>query len=625
MNGNYQEGPSDLRRRIRILTGFVVCAVGLYVVYLFGLQIVNGSAYKERAYEMARRVITIPAQRGEIFDRNYDVPLVTNKPSFAINLIPGEVGKHGLDAVIGQISSLVKVPVADIRAKIPTAYTGDYQPIEVASGVPYSAITYIAEHLDQFPGVTWQSKPIRSYLDTGSISHVLGYVGDITREELQVLYNNGYDANSTVGKNGVEKEYDSILRGTDGKSFRTVDVRGRRVEDTGIEDIPPVDGKNIVLTIDRRVQDLAEKALGDRMGSVVVLKPATGEILALVSYPWYDPNIFSSKSGAAEMRKVFLDPRFPFLDRAIQSAYSPASTFKIIMTACDLEENAFPPTGIIDGAPSMEYGGRVFHDWEPSGEGPIDLPNALAMSSDVYFWTLGTKYLGVDRIVEYARRFGLGQRTGIDLPGEVAGLVPTPEWKENVLHSPWVGGDTMNISIGQGNLLVTPLQLADVVAMVANGGVIYKPHVLKEIRDPTTGAVIREVKPEVLISSGISKNTFTQLQAAMRGVIVHGTAKVVITTTATKIAGKTGTGQVGLKERFSSWFASYAPYDAANPDDEIVVVTMIEATNNWDWWAPKAANIIYQGYFAHQDYDHAVNALVASASWYLQPIRIQDR
>ena len=617
-----RDAQSTPRTRIRTLSIMVSVIVGIYFVYLFSLQVVKGSEFKQKANAVAQREIPIPAQRGEIFDRNYDVPLVTNQPSFAVDIIPAEIGKGQLPVEAKRLAALLGTTQEEIVGRIPSDPSRAFQPVEVESGVPYSKIAYIAEHLDELSGVTWHSKPIRDYLSEGSIAHVLGYVGDITTEELQVLYNKGYDANSTVGKSGVEKEYDSILRGADGKELRVVDAHGRRIQGTGVQDIPPLNGKNIVLTIDRHIQTLSERALGNRMGSVVVLKPSTGEVLALVSYPWYDPNMFSSRQGSAEMREIFLDPRFPFLDRAIQSSYAPASTFKIIRTTATLEENAFPENQTIDTTGSMNYGGRIWHDWRPSGFGPINLSEALAESSDQFFWTIGTKYLGVDRIIEYSKRFGLGRKTGIDLPGEVAGLVPTPEWKAGALHQPWVGGDTMNISIGQGHLQVTPLQLANVVAMVVNKGVTYVPHVLKEVRDPTTGEVLQTVTPQVLANSGIRSGTFDKVQADMRGVITRGTANVVITTKAVKIAGKTGTGEVGVKDHFTSWFASYGPYDAQNPDDQVVVVVMIEATNDWDWWAPKAASIIYQGIFAHQDYQEAVRAL--EPVWYLDSSVVGD-
>ena len=613
---------STIRSRVRFTGLLVAACTGVYVLYLFGLQVVNGSQYKQRAHEVAQRTVPIPAQRGAIFDRNYDEPLASNQPSFAVDIIPAELLAGNSLETIRALSSVLGVGESDIQAHLPVNARSVYQPVEILNGVSFGTISYIGEHIDEFPGVTWHSKPIRNYLASGSISHVLGYVGDITPEELQVLYNHGYNANSTVGKTGVEKQYDGILRGTDGRSFRTVDAHGRGIDATDTEEIPPENGRNIVLTIDRHIQLLAEKALGERMGSVVVLKPATGEVLALVSYPFYDPNIFSRAGGHDELRSLFLDTRFPFLNRAIQSSYAPASTFKVVMTAADIEENAFPPEQQIDCTGQILFGGREFNDWKPSGHGPLNLGEALAESCDVYFWTLGRKYLGLDRIVDYSRRFGLGEKTGIDLPGEVAGLIPTPEWKERTYHQQWLGGDTMNMSIGQGNLLVTPLQMANVIATVANGGVSYQPHVLKEVRDATTGSVIEETKPVVLRNSGLRATTLQEVARDMRGVVTRGTANVVITTNAVAVAGKTGTGEVGVKDHFTSWFAAYGPYNAANARDKVVVVVMVEATNPWEWWAPKASSIIFQGIFANENYEQAVKSL--EPAWYLNPAVLGD-
>jgi penicillin-binding protein 2 len=609
------EGTPDIRNRTVVLAAIILVVFGIYLVYLFSMQVVNHMVYKQRATAIAQRVVDLPPQRGEIFDRNDDVPLVTNKPSFAIDIIPADTSRVGILTVVDRLSKLLNVSPQKLSKNLPRNWQHTYHAVEVQSRVTFSTISYLAEHIESFPGVTWHSKPVRDYRFKGSLTHVIGYVGDITPQELQVLYNQGYEPNSTIGKSGIEKEYDRLLRGKSGREFRTVDAHGRLIKDARIRDIPPINGKNIVLTIDRHIQTLAEKALGPRMGSVVILKPATGAVLALVSYPWYNANLFERKDAGKQTAKLFLDPKFPFLDRPIQSAYAPASTFKIIMTTADYATDAFPPDKKIDTTGSMVYGGRVWHDWKHDGFGPLDLAGALAESCDQYFWTIGAQYLGIDNIDEYAHLFGLGQKTDIDLPGEVSGLLPTPDWKEQTLHQPWVGGDTMNMSIGQGFLRVTPIQMADVAAMVVNRGIVYRPHLLKEVRDPVTGRVISTVKRKVLLDSGISKDVFTKVAAAMRGVITHGTANVVITTKAVNIAAKTGTGQVGKKDHFTSWFVSFGPYNAKNPKDQIVVVVMEEATNNWDWWGPKAASIIYQGIFAHQNFKQAVQAL--EPVWYL--------
>ncbi len=611
MNGVYNSAHSirsTYKNRLLALTLLFILVILMYLGYIFRLQIVQGVEYKSRAKQVSRRIIPIQAQRGEIFDRNYDYPLVTNRDSFAVDIIPAEVDSQSMEEISARLGEVLGMTGAEVAAKIPAEYRFSHQPIEIRSGVDFSTITYIAEHIEDFPGVTWHSKAIRQYLDVGSLSHVVGYVGNITSEELQVLYNEGYGINSVIGKSGVEKRYDEVLRGENGKRFHTVDVHGRAMEGEVIEEIPPENGMNLVLTIDSEIQKLAEEALGDRMGSAIVLKPSTGEILAMVSYPWYDPNIFNKRDAGKEFRELSLNKNKPFLNRAIQSSYAPASTFKIIMSTAALEEEAISPEKTILCEGSLQVGNRTFDCHKPEGHGYMDLAHGLAESCDVYYYTLGLQYLGVDTISRYSRRFGLGEYTGIDLPGEVKGLVPTPEWKKQNLNSQWVGGDTVNMSIGQGYLDVTPLQMANVVAMTINKGTVYKPHVVKELRDPVSGSLEGEIEPQVLRSSSIRSEIFEKVQDYMRGVIEHGTAEVVITTDAVKVAGKTGTGEVGYEDRWSAWFAAGGPYGAP-PEEQLVVVTMVEASNEWEWWAVRAANIIFQGIFADQSYDEAIEAL----------------
>ncbi|MBA7633972.1 Peptidoglycan D,D-transpeptidase MrdA [subsurface metagenome] len=593
----------------------------ILIAHLFSLQVIRGGEFKTRAREVARRVLPIPAQRGEIFDRHYDIPLVVNQDSFAVDLIPAEVPGAERPELFEKLSRVLRLPVAEIEKRIPPSYYHLYQPVEVKSGVEFETITYLAEHLEDFKGVTWHNKPMRNYLETGSLVHVIGYIGDITREEIQVLYNRGYSFGAVLGKSGIEKQYDELLRGKDGKRFRVVDVREKHLTQHLEEEIPPEPGKNLVLTIDRNLQRLCEKALGQRVGSVVVLRPANGEILALVSYPSYDPNIFFTDKASEIFNQLSLDPSFPFINRAVQAAYPPASTFKVVMSTALVEEEVFPITRTVECTGKIEYGDRQFYCWQPkTGHGRMDLFSGLAQSCDVYFYTLGDA-LGVERIAYYAREFGLGHVTGIDLPGERSGFVPTPEWKEKVRHIKWLGGDTLNLSIGQGYLTVSPLQMANMVAMVVNEGKVYRPHVLKEVRDPVTGEIIRSNEAELIHTSHIRKETFKVVQEAMRGVITEGTAKVVITTAAVEIAGKTGTAEVGLEEQWHSWFVAYAPYRTDHPDERVVVVVMVEAENEWEWWAPKASDVILQGIFAQQTYEEAVETL--KPWWYMQQLQEQ--
>jgi len=609
----------SLKQRFLALSAIFAGSMVILGIYLFSLQILRGREYKQQARTVSQRSTPITAQRGEIYDTNRDVPLVLNIDSFAINVIPAEVGRNNLAPLFAKLAQLLSVPVSEIESRVPEKTWNLFQEIEVKSGVPFDVVARIAENLEDFRGVTWNNKPIRNYPQSGSISHIIGYIGDINSEELQVLFNKGYQPRTSVGKSGIEKQYDDLLRGTDGTKFRVVDVKEKSTGAVGEEpeDIAPIPGRSLILTIDRRIQILCERALGDRVGSVVVLRPATGEVLAMVSYPSFDPNLFTTPEGSSQFAKLTLDPSSPFLNRAIQSDYPPASTFKIVMTTAELDtQPLFPATKIVNCKGKFDAGDRFLDCHVHTGHGPLDLFGGLAQSCNVYFWTLG-KELGVDRIVHYARDFGLGSLTGIDIPNETSGTVPSQEWKEKNKHARWVGGDTLNISIGQGDMEVTPLQEADMVAMVVNEGIIYKPHLLKAVVDPTTGETIRTVEPEILHQSPVPREVFRGVQEAMRGVITEGTPKEAITTKAVEIAGKTGTGEMGFKDRWHSWFCAYGPYKTDRPEERLVVVVSVEAVNKWEWWAPYATNLIFQGIFANQTLEEAVGTL---KPWYREAI-----
>ena len=369
-------------------------------------------------------------------------------------------------------------------------------------------------------------------------------------------------------------------------------------------------GKKLVLTIDTEIQKLAEKALGNRIGSVVVLKPATGEVLAMVSYPYFDSNLFNSENAAQEYAKLTEDRYNPLLNRAVNATYPPASTFKIVMSAAILAEKAFPVNERIQCKGEVEYGGRVWHCWilRP-GHGWLDLKNALAQSCDIYYWQVGLEKLGVSKIRQYAMMFGYGQSTEIDLPSHSEGFFPSMEWKERRYHERWLGGDTMNISIGQGYTRATPLQVADVMAMVANSGVIYKPHILKEVRDPVTDEVIQSVEREVLHESDLDDAIWKKVQDDLRYTVTDGATRFGLMNNAVKMAAKTGTAELnGYKDSWHSWLLAYAPWDGP-PEDRVVVATIVEAANVWESWATYATNIIMQGIFAGQNYEEAVDAL----------------
>jgi len=609
-------GLSTEGKKLRLIAvgGAIGLVVLIYLGQLFFMQVVNTGKFSQDATAFSQRAVPVPAKRGEIFDRSHDVPLVLNADSFQVGFNPAEVPAGEIPQVLARLGVLLKMSYSELDRRVPPTLYSSFQTIELKKAVDYGTVTRIAERLSDYPGVTWESNPIRQYNDLGSLAHVVGYVGSITQDELQVLYNQGYGLRSVVGKSGIEKRFDLTLRGQEGTRFRTVDVNGRNVGLTSKNEITPVSGKDIVLTIDRRIQRLAEKALGKRMGSVVVLAPATGEVLAMVSYPYYDPNKFYTDEANQEYARLQTDPTFPFVNRSIQSVYPPGSTFKVIMTTAILSDKVLDPNRTVVCTGTVEVGDRVFKCNKLTGHGVVNLARALAQSCNIYYYTAGLEYLGIDRIDDYSKRFGLGQITGVDLPGEVAGLVPTPKWKERTLNYPWLGGDTVNLSIGQSYLLVSPIQMADAVAMVANAGKVFRPHLVKAVIDPATGTV-EESKPEILYESTVAPEVWTQVQDDMRGVITEGTAAVVMLNKATKVAGKTGTAEDGSKGSSNhSWFIAYAPYDDPDPAKRVAIAVQVEKTNEWEWWAPKAADLIFQGIFANQTYEEVVQEL---RPWYV--------
>lgn len=609
-NNIKNEDPQKKNGRLLILFIIIVATFIIYAIRLFSLQIVKGQNYRNQSERISTIVSSIPAQRGEIFDRNAIFPMVINNPSFAVDLTPGEIESEKFDTVVTKLAGYLGISKNEIDKKLPADVKKSFISYEVKNNVSFETISNIAENITDLPGVSWRNKPIRNYVETGSISHVLGYVGDITREELNMLYNKGYTRNSVIGKTGIEKQYDELLQGKEGSVIRTVDVNNRILNNEA-SIIPPESGKNLVLTIDSTIQTLAEKSLGNRVGSAIVLKPTTGEILAMVSYPYFDSNIFSGDDSAAQYTKLINEKNNPLLNRAVNATYPPASTFKTIMTAAILNEKAIPAEKKVECSGEIIYGGRKFscHVKKP-GHGFLDLKNALAQSCDVYFWIVGRDNLGVEKISSYAQEFGFGKSLEIDLPSQSFGFVPTAQWKEKRFHEKWLGGDTMNISIGQGYTTVTPLHVANMMAMVVNKGIIYKPHLLKEVRDPISGEIIEEVKPQILQSSTIPEDVWKTVQENLRYTITNGTASYPMNLKSVEIAGKTGTAEVNGYEKghWHCWMASYAPYNAP-PEDQIVVVTLVEAVNDWEWWAPYANSLIIQGIFNDQTYEEAVKVL----------------
>ena len=603
------------RKKLKILLFIAISIFAIYFVYLFHIQILRGYLHDERARLTSRRFDIVETIRGTIHDR-HGRPLAENHARYAVAVILDKVPESERNSLIARLSNSLAIPHQDIAQKLNAHNKNNPDPIEIGDKFTLQDIVYIVEHAEQFPGVKWYIKNFRYYPEGERTAHVIGYVGQISSEELQVLHNQEYGRRSIIGKSGVELQYDATLRGKNGNRYYRVDAYGREIETEEIVD--PIPGHDLVLTIDNDIQNLVWEALGERIGAALVLKPSSGEVLAMVSYPSFDPNSFYTENARLAFNAVSLHPHSPFLNRVIQSAYAPASTFKIIMTTAILEEQVFGLKQTVDCIGYYELGDRILYDWQQGGFGHLNIFQGLALSSNVFFWTVGLEQLGINHIVDYSLRFGFGEGTGIDLPNENSGNVPTPEWKSRTFKERWTAGDTANFSIGQGFLNTTPIQVANMISYIANDGRAYRPFVVKEIRDRTTGALVETREPELLSEIALDPATIENVQKALNGVVEFGTANRVITTSVVKVAGKTGTGQVASRtDRFDSWFVAYAPFDAPL-EEQIVVVVFVEAVNEWEWWAPKAANIILHGIFTDSKYSEAVSSLRRTrALWYL--------
>ena len=603
-------GGSDagkLNLKLIILKIAIIAVFIIYALHLYSMQIGNGEYWTQRAVKMTSRPTILDAQRGEIYARDAEEPIVVNTDSFVVEIRPAEIPEGQYDTVATKLADYLGITKSTIDKKT-AGHRKEYTSIEVKINVPLEVISNIAENINELPGVSWRNKPIRTYKETGSISHILGYVGNISTEELKLMNNEGYGSNYVIGKAGIEKQYDKILQGTPGSETRVRDARGRYIDEKPIIQEPKM-GNNIVLTIDTRIQKLAEEALGERVGAIVVLKPATGEILAMVSYPYFDSNVFSTENSASEYNRLLKTANNPLLNRAVSATYPPASTFKTIMTTAIISEKKFPVDKTVNCLGNVFFGDRTWNCHLKTGHGKLDLKNALAQSCDIYYWVVGRDYLGVDVISSYATEFGYGQPLEVDLPSQTKGFVPTAQWKEKEKKVKWTDGDTMNISIGQGDLLVTPIHVADMMAMVCNSGIIYKPHFLKEIRDPNTNAVISSPEPEILHQSTVERSVWTTVQNYLRYMITDGTATYPMGNKKIKIAGKTGTAEAGRTDNhWHSWMIAYAPFDAP-VEDQVVVATLVEAVNKWEWWAPYATNVVIQGIFENQTYAESMREL----------------
>jgi len=568
------------RRRMYFFMAMVLIVFTMFLAQLFYLQVVKYEEYSLRSRSNMESNIPIPASRGEIYDRNFslteDNPVIaSNRSSFNITTIPANFEDDALlEQTIKKLSRLLQFDYQSIIDQIKNSNPWDR--FVIKEDVKFDKIVKIASYENLFPNIDWGDAPVRVYKHDNMFAHSIGYIGSITKDEYGNLKNAGYKHYQKIGKTGIEKEYDMLLRGVDGYVRRIVDVKNRMEgEEIGQH---PVSGNNLVLTIDYEVQKTAYEAMAHNKGSVVVIKPATGEILCLLSKPDYDPNQIISRDNATILEELYKDKDKPFLNRAIQSRYPPASTFKLVTTISALEEEKWNPQRVIYCPGKYTLQGYIDKDFYCySVHGSLDMIHAIGKSCSVYFYQLGYS-IGPTIILKYANYFGLNNKTGIDIPGEIDGFIPSKKWKLKTFGQPWFDGDTLNLSIGQGFLAVTNIGMANLVSAIVNKGVLYKPHLVKTIRSNNNQGIISSHTPEKLKEVPLSQTTLNVVTQGMRIAVKNGTA-ARLGYIKVPICGKTGTAQTRSRRKDDAsqhaWFVGFAPYDG-KPEDSVVVVVMVE-------------------------------------------------
>jgi penicillin-binding protein 2 len=638
-------GQSPFRPRITLLTVVVAALLIALLSRLWFLQVLAADRYGDLAEGNRVRQVVVEAPRGRILDRNGHV-LVRNRAAWAITVKVPELGDAGQRGrVLGRLSRLLGLSRAKIDERLQDYNGSPLRGVPVAEDVPVDKLFYLAEHSDDFPGVAPEVVALRQYPYGSLAAHVVGYVGEISREELSSGDFKGVQQGDTVGKAGVELTYDHYLRGHDGVEDFEVNAAGRVVRSLGGR--VPVPGTDLELSIDVKVQKQAERSLKDGMklargladasrggrypapaATAVVLDPNDGSLLALASLPEYDPRKFVGGISRKDFAIYSDDKSYPLLNRAVQSAYPPGSTWKAITALSALRTKVITPSTTFHCPGSYKFGTATFHDWTPSGHGTVNLSKSLEQSCDVFYYNVGANFARSEASAEAkgdkaaedmqatARSLGFGAQPAIDLPYSTPGTVPTREWRKRYWEANkavyckgtsalykelcrdgwrWQGGEDLNISIGQGALLVSPLQLAVGYGAIANGGTVYRPYVGRSLLSPGTGKPVRTIQPRVSGVARISAGDFAAVAQGLSMVTSAGTAAGAFSgfpLNRFAVAGKTGTADLPPKAPFA-WFASFAP--VAKP--KYVVVAMVEQGGHGGESAAPVARTLYENLF----------------------------
>jgi penicillin-binding protein 2 len=606
-----REAPNGFRRRLGISLLLAIGAFAFLILRLWRLQVVEGEYLRTLSENNRVRLKRVNATRGLIFDRNGKV-LVENRPSFDVVMVPEDA--HGPQEVLARLGGLLREDMPDARQALASAAASHRPPFEnvvLRRDVDWDTLVAVETRQIELPGVSLQIGPRRNYLYGPLAAHLLGYVGEVNADELQ--RQTGYQMGDTLGKYGLEKYWEGRLRGENGGQQIEVDAFGRKLR--VLDEVPEVPGANVHLTLDVDLQKVAEDALGDQEGSLVALDPNDGSVLAMVSKPAFDPNLFARGITEDEWHSLINDPLRPLSNKAIQGQYPPGSTFKIIVATAALEENIINPFTRIFCGGSLRFGKHVFHCWKKGGHGSVNLHDAIVGSCDVYFYQVAQR-LGVATIAEYARRYGLGAPTGIALDHERAGTIPDTHWKRQRYGQPWYAGETLSVGVGQGYVTATPLQMADVIATVAAGGVRHRPRYVDSIE--SEDGETTQGPPDQVVQLGVRASVIAQLQAALRDVVEsdRGTGKKA-RVEGIEVAGKTGTSQtVRLRtdrkvnqkllprgQRDHAWFVAYAPVGAP----EIAIACLIEhAGGGGGAMAAPVVQKVLAYYFSHKR-EHPAN------------------
>jgi penicillin-binding protein 2 len=598
--------PGQFKYKFKMLFIIVAVALSLLVMRLWYVQVIKGDELRQRSENNSVRLRKIKPMRGLIMDDGRRV-LVENQPSFDIVFIPNRT--KDIRKVIEKIKelyterSLTFPSLSSLPGRVKP-----FVPVLLERNVSMEKLAVVETHALELPGVVTEVTPIRQYINGEMTSQIIGFTGEISREELERNTTGKFSSGDIIGKFGIEKFLDSHLRGKSGAEQIEVNVAGKEIRSLGR--IPAAPGDNVVLTIDSALQEAAWTALGNRAGAVAVLDPRNGAVLALVSSPSFDSNLFTGRISPEDWDTLSNDPRHPMENRSISGQYPPGSTYKIVVAAAALEEGLITPETTFHCNGTFELGNRIFRCWQAKGHGNVNLHRAIVESCDVYFYNLG-KMLGVDKIATYARAFGLGAPLGIDLPREKGGLIPTKQWKLSQLRQPWQMGETISLAIGQGFNLVTPIQLANAYATLANGGTLYRPRLVKQL-ESSYGHVTKVFGPEKQGVLPVSPQNIEIINRALWGVVNEkGGTGGILKRPEQDVCGKTGTAQViGLPQdekvrktkrvsadfRDHALFVCFAPY--GNP--EIVVAVILENAGHGGSAAAPVARKVIDTYFSRK-------------------------